>query len=92
MRKFLFIHFFLVGEGFSAQSSSVQCLKPRPPTTCNLEYVSPKSVLLQPKLLNSNLDGKQEIERFIFNKIYEHPNNFDFGRFSRFALYNRLLL
>ncbi|XP_055295912.1 potassium voltage-gated channel protein Shaw-like [Sitodiplosis mosellana] len=55
------------GEGFSAQSSSVQCLKPRPPTTCNLEYVSPKSVLLQPKLLNSNLDERKESKGSITN-------------------------
>lgn len=57
------------GEGFSAQTSSVQCLKPRPATTSNFDYVSPKSVLLQPKLLNYNLDGK---------RVYcdlQNPNN-----------------
>lgn len=37
----------------------VQCLKPRPATTSNLDYmVSPKSVLLQPKLLNTNIGGE----------------------------------
>ncbi|XP_031623677.1 potassium voltage-gated channel protein Shaw-like [Contarinia nasturtii] len=51
------------GEGFSAQSSSV--LKPRP--ACNLEYVSPKSVLLQPKLLNSNLEERKDSKGSITN-------------------------
>lgn len=38
--------------------STVTCLKPRPATTSNMDYmVSPKAVLLQPKLLNSNLEG-----------------------------------
>lgn len=57
----LFLNLKCAGESYSAQSTSVQCLKPRPPTTCNLDYISPKSVLLQPKLMNSYLDGKQKL-------------------------------
>lgn len=45
-----------VGDHLSAQS--VSCLKPRPATTSNMDYiVSPKTVLLQPKLLNSGLES-----------------------------------
>lgn len=46
-----------LGDGMASQSTCMK-LQARPATTSNMEYVSPKSVLLQPKLLNSNLDGK----------------------------------
>lgn len=61
------IHFFLycVGDNLAAQSS-VQCLKPRPATTSNMEYVSPKSVLLQPKLLNSSMDEGEHTTKLKF--------------------------
>lgn len=72
-KYFLFFMIVWVGESLSAQSS-VQCLQPRPATT-SYEYVSPRSVLLQPKLLNSNIDcGKcEQITFLIYPIIYFMP-------------------
>lgn len=70
MEAYTYIHFILycVGDNLAAQSS-IQCLKPRSATTSNMEYVSPKSVLLQPKLLNSSMDGGEYKTKYIFHVV-----------------------
>lgn len=75
-----------LGDGTAPQSSCMK-LQARPATTSNMEYVSPKSVLLQPKLLNSNLDGKQNQLVFVVmwpNTHNTHTTNILYLIFSSF--------